>query len=136
MRTTMLFLFGFLLLLPVKAEMSPGHAERRQAKSPEAITIKVVTVTLKKKAGLLKKTEHVTATAEVTAVTRSAKKLKVGDTIKIEYTRSFSRFPEAGASPAPVLKKGGEHPAFLRPAAKAGVFEPDVFSYSFKKLGP
>jgi len=136
MKTTLLLLFGFLLMLPVHAEMAPGHAERRQAKSAEAITIKVLTVKVTTKNTLLAKTENVSATAEVTGVTRSAKKLKVGDTIKIEYKRSFSRFPEAGASPAPVLKKGAEHPAFLRSAAKAGVFEPDVFSYSFKKLGP
>jgi len=136
MKTTLFLLLGLLLILPVQAEISPGHAKRRQAKSPEALTIKVLTVDTKTKRSLKGKTEHVTATAEVTGVARSAAGLKKGQIIKIEYQRFFATLPEPGVSPAPVLKKGDEHPAFLRSAKPLGVFEPDVFAYSFKNIAP
>lgn len=124
--SSFIFLLAMVgLSLPLNAALPPSAYTQMQKAAPEQITIKVDSV---KHQRWFRKSEIVTAT--VTAVTKSATKLKVGDkiTIKYQYPRRHKKVP--GPALIPQLEKGATYPAWLRKSA-AGHYIPDAGGSSF-----
>ncbi|MGJ8696649.1 MAG: hypothetical protein ACSHYF_10050 [Verrucomicrobiaceae bacterium] len=114
------------LVSPLMGELSPRSYRGLQVGAPEKISIKVVEV---KHQNFFRKLEMVRA--KVTAVSKSATKLKVGDEIEIRYRRVFLKGP--GPAPIPELKKGELCPAWLR-KNEEGFYEPAARARSFVEL--
>jgi len=89
-------------------ELSPDAYKRMQDKAPEHLQIRILSVNTQDE----KDGSQVIAEAKVTAVTRSASHLKLGDVIRISYFHGTRLAP--GSSPVPLLVQDQSYQAFLR----------------------
>jgi hypothetical protein len=117
-----------------RAELPPDVYESMQAKSPEALMIKVRSVNIAKRKQDGGMRSDINAKAEVRAVTRSASGLRVGDVIRISYSHSSYTTPMVGPSEPDILRKGGTYPAFLAKNPKDGFYTLEAGGYSFRSL--
>jgi hypothetical protein len=115
-----------------RAELPPWVYKERQEKAPEALVIKVQSVSQ------LEKTEEkwtqieFTVKAEVRKVERSASKLAPGATIEIRYGQRHYSQPIAGPSEVPALTEGQVYPAYLSGDGKT--YSPAAGGYSFETV--
>ncbi|MDP9005267.1 MAG: hypothetical protein M3N12_10825 [Verrucomicrobiota bacterium] len=120
--------------LAAHGELPPYVYQELQAKSPEALTIKVESVSVATSDEPTLKRLAITAEAKVEKVSRSAAGLKPGDAIRITYIRLEHKQPMAGPSEPEILQKGRSYPAFLAKAAEDQVYSLAARSFSFRLL--
>ncbi|HEU4597139.1 MAG TPA: hypothetical protein VFS10_18555 [Pyrinomonadaceae bacterium] len=116
-----------------RAELPPNVYKDLQAKSPEALVIKVLSVETKETDEPRLVRVSVTVKARVERVNRTNSGLKPGAAIRIRYEHRRHRAPMAGPSEVPVLKRGEVYPAYLR-KAEAGDYSPAARGYSFQTV--
>ncbi len=140
MRTTRSKLRHGLLLLLVyalmvsngPAELPPSAYRERQQAAPEALVIKVRSVSKRETKEEKWKRTDFTVEAEVQKVNRSASKLTPGTVIEIRYAQRHYAQPIAGPSEVPALKEGQVCPAYLSGDGK--IYSPAAGGYSFETV--
>ena len=95
------------------AELPPSAYRERQQAAPEALVIKVRSVSKREVKEEKWKRIDFTVEAEVQKVNRSASKLAPGTVIEIRYAQRHCDQPIAGPSEIPTLKEGQVCPAYL-----------------------
>jgi hypothetical protein len=116
----------------VQAELPPWVYKERQEKAPEALTIKVGSVS-KRETTEGKWTQiEFTVKAEVQKVERSATKLAPGAAIEIRYSQRHYSQPIVGPSEVPALKEGQVCPAYL--SADGKTYSPAAGGFSFETV--
>ena len=113
----------------VRAELPPWVYKERQAKAPEALVIKVRSVTKREVVEEKWKRLDITVDAAVEKVERSATKLTSGATITIRYSRREYFQPIVGPSEIPTLKEGQTCLAYL--SAEGKTYGPAAGGQSF-----
>jgi hypothetical protein len=131
--------YGLIPMLVCALTMSSGRAElppwaykERQEKAPEALVIKVRSVSKRETSEERGKQIDFTVEAEVQKVERSATKLKPGTIIQIRYSQHQYREPIAGPSEVPALTEGQVCPAYLSGYGKT--YSPAAGGYSFETV--
>jgi hypothetical protein len=116
------------------AELPPDAYRNDQRTAPEALEIKVRTVTSSKarQAGETVVTNDVAA--EVQKVVRSASGLKPRARIRIRYTQRIPDRPMVGPSRVPTLKRGQVCPAYLEQVKDGKSYAPAAGGYSFQTV--
>ncbi len=137
MRTTRPLRFFLILLCAVlvdssRAELPPSVYKEWQEKAPEALVIKVQSVSKRETTEAKWKETQFTVKAEVQKVERSATKLATGATIEIRYSQRHYSQPIAGPSEVPALKEGQVCPAYLSGDGKT--YSPAGGGYSFETV--
>jgi hypothetical protein len=136
MRITTLQLFAllgaFALIDGVRAELPPWAYKERQEKAPEALVIKVRSVSQRETKEENWKQIEFTVKADVQKVERSATKLEPGTTIEIRYSQRHYSQPMVGPSEVPALKEGQVCPAYLSGDGKT--YSPAAGGYSFETV--
>jgi hypothetical protein len=120
---------GFAISL-AQAELPPPVYIKWQTDAPELLDLQITKVDTAPAGEMM----DVTLTAKVTAVTRSASGLTVGQVIRIRYQ---SRPPDVivlGASTPPVFRVGDHTPAYLKPGGTD--FAPAAGGMSFRPFDP
>jgi hypothetical protein len=115
-----------------QAELPPSAYKERQEKAPEALVIKVRSVSKREISEEKGKLIELTVEAEVQKVERSATKLIPGAVIEISYGQRHYAQPIAGPSEIPALKEGQVCPAYL--AVDGKIYLPAAGGYSFKTV--
>ena len=115
-----------------RAELPPSAYKERQEQAPEALVIKVQSVSQRETKEPKWKTVEFVVKAEVQKVERSATKLKPGATIEIRYSQRHYSEPMAGPSEVPALKEGQVCPAYLSGDGK--MYSPAAGGYSFETV--
>jgi hypothetical protein len=118
-----------------RAEMPPRVYQDLQKKSPEALTVKVVSVKISTADEPNLRRLAITAEAKVETVERSASGLKPGNTIRISYEVIKHKHPFVGPGEPGILEKGRSYPAFLSKNEKYETYEPAAKGNSFRKAG-
>jgi len=116
----------------VRAELPPYVYKERQEKAPEALVIKVRSVSKGETAGENWEQIEFTVKAEVQKVVRSATELAPGATIEIRYSQRHYSPPIVGPSEVPALKEGQVCPAYLSRDGKT--YSPAAGGYSFETM--
>jgi hypothetical protein len=116
-----------------RAELPPYVYKDLQAKSPESLVIKVLSVETKETDEPRLVRVSVTVEARVEEVRRTASGLKPGEVIRIRYDHRRHKEPMAGPSEVPVLRKGEVYPAYLK-KEEAGDYAPAARGYSFETV--
>ena len=116
----------------VRAELPPWVYKERQEKAPEALVIKVQSVSRRETAEANWKQIDFTVEAEVQKVERTATKLSPGATITIQYSQRRYTPPMVGPSEVPALKEGQVCPAYL--SADGKVYSPAAGGFSFESM--
>ena len=114
------------------AELPPSAYKERQEKAPEALVIRVRSVSKRETNDEKWRQIDFTIEAEVQKVEHSATKLKPGTIIQIRYSQHQYREPIAGPSEVPALKEGQVCPAYLSGDGKA--YSPAAGGYSFETV--
>ena len=114
------------------AELPPSVYKERQEKAPEALVIKVRSVTKREWTESKWRQTDFTMIAEVQKVERSATGLTPGATITIRYSRRDYSPRSAGPSQVPSLTEGEIPPAYLSKDGRAYV--PAADGYSFETV--
>jgi hypothetical protein len=109
-----------LASLACSAELPPYVYEKQQREAPEAVVLRVRSVTVG---------ADVVAEAQVEKVKRSQTGLKAGDTIRIRYENRQNHERRPGPGAVPVLEKGQRYEAYLAGAGRT--FEPAAGARSF-----
>jgi hypothetical protein len=134
--TTRLRLFLVLVFAlttnAARAELPPWVYKERQEKAPEALVIKVLTVSQRETAEGNWKEIEFTVKAEVRKVERSATKLAPGATIEIRYSQRHYSQPMVGPSEVPALKEWQVCPAYLSGDGKT--YSPAAGGHSFETM--
>jgi hypothetical protein len=112
-------LFAFIGRLD--AELPPWVYKERQDKAPEAVVIKVRSVTKREVSEAKWRRLDFTVEAEVQKVERSATKLSAGSTITIRYSRREYFQPIVGPSEIPALNQDQTCLAYLSTEGKTYV---------------
>jgi hypothetical protein len=115
-----------------QAELPPSAYKERQQNAPEALVIKVRSVSKRETKEPRWKQTDFTLDAEVQKVHRSATKLAPGAVIQIRYSQRHYLQPIAGPSEVPALKEGQVCPAYLSGDGK--VYSPAAGGYSFETV--
>lgn len=115
-----------------RAELPPSAYKERQANAPEALVIKVRSVSTRETKEEKWKQTDFTVEAEVQKVNRSASKLTAGAVIQIRYAQRHYSQPIAGPSEVPALTEGQVCPAYLSGDGK--VYSPAAGGYSFETV--
>jgi hypothetical protein len=115
-----------------RAELPPFAYKERQARAPEALTIKVDSVKTHETTQKEWKQIEFTVKAEVQSVQRSATKLERGAIIEIRYSQRRYSQPIAGPSEVPALHEGEVCPAYLSSDGKT--YSPAAGGYSFETV--
>lgn len=115
-----------------RAELPPWAYKERQEKAPEALFIKVRSVSKRETSNKDRTSIEFTVKAEVEKVERSATKLSPGVVIEIHYTQTRYAQPIAGPSEVPALKEGQVYPAYL--AGEGKNYSPAAGGYSFETV--
>lgn len=116
----------------VQAELPPSAYKERQSQAPEALVIKVTSVSKRETRVKEGTSSEFTVKAAVEKVERSATKLEPGAVIVIYYTQTHYSQPVAGPSEVPALKEGQVCPAYL---SKTGnTYSPAAGGYSFETV--
>jgi hypothetical protein len=116
----------------VHAELPPAAYKERQEKAPEALIIKVRSVSKREASAEKRNQIDFIIEAEVQKVERSATRLEPGTMIQIRYSQHQYREPRAGPSEVPALEEGQVCPAYLSGDGKA--YSPAAGGYSFKTV--
>ena len=106
--------------------------KERQDKAPEALVIKVRSVSQRETTEERWKEIEFTVKAEVQKVERSATKLTPGAMIEIWYSQRHHFKPMVGPSEIPALKEGQVCPAYL--AAEGKGYSPAAGAHSFETV--
>jgi|SRR5687767_8813873 len=114
------------------AELPPSAYRERQQAAPEALVIKVRSVSKREIKEEKWKRIDFTVEAEVQKVNRSASKLAPGTVIEIRYAQRHYDQPIAGPSEIPTLKEGQVCPAYLSGDGK--IYSPAAGGYSFETV--
>ena len=114
------------------AELPPSAYKERQEKAPEALVIKVRSVSKREIGEANGKQIEFIVQAEVQKVERSATKLLPGALIEIRYSQRQYSQPIAGPSEVPALEEGQLCPAYLIGAGK--IYTPAAGGHSFSKV--
>jgi hypothetical protein len=114
------------------AELPPWAYKERQDKAPEALVIKVRSVSQREAKEEKWKRTDFKVEAEVQKVSRSATKLTPGTVIEIRYSQRHYSQPIAGPSEVPALKEGQVCPAYLSGDGK--IYSPAAGGYSFETV--
>ena len=114
------------------AELPPSAYKEWQAKAPEVLLVKVISVTQRETRAENGKEINFTVTAEVQKVERSATNLTPGKKIEIRYSQRHYSQPIAGPSEIPALKEGQSCPAYLTGDGKT--YSPAAGGYSFETV--
>ncbi len=114
-----------------QADVAPSWHRDLQNWAPEALTVKVQTVTTQPYKRTWGTEIHVKVKALVEQVERSRDNIKPGQVIEIRYLHNRYTKPKSGARELPILQKDKSYPAFLEPDKKHYV--PGAGSYSFEK---
>jgi hypothetical protein len=127
-------LFAAILAMSdsLQAELPPWAYKERQEKAPEALVIKVRSVSQRETTEEKWKQIAFTVSAEVQKVERSATKLTPGTTIEIRYSQRHYSQPMVGPSEVPALKEGQVCPAYLSGDGK--IYSPAAGGYSFETV--
>jgi hypothetical protein len=112
-----------------QAELPPSAYKERQEKAPEALVIKVQSVSQRETTGDKWKQIEFTVKAEVQKVECSATNLAPGATIEIRYSQRHYPQPIVGPSEVPALKEGQVCPAYLSGTGK--MYSPAAGGFSF-----
>ena len=115
-----------------QAELPPWAYKERQEKAPEALVIKVRSVSKRESSEEKWKQIDFTVEAEVQNVERSATKLTPGAVIEIRYAQRHHSQPIAGPSEVPALREGQVCPAYL--AGDGKTYSPAAGGYSFETV--
>jgi hypothetical protein len=115
----------------LQAELPPWAYKERQEKAPEALVIKVRSVSQRETTEEKWKQIEFTVKAEVQKVERSATKLTPG-TIEIQYSQRHYSQPMVGPSEVPALKEGQVCPAYLSRDGKT--YSPAAGGHSFETV--
>jgi hypothetical protein len=115
-----------------RAELPPWVYKGQQEKAPEALVVKVRSVSKRETSEEKGKQIDFTVEAEVQKVERSATKLKPGTMIQIRYSQHRYREPITGPSEVPALTEGQVCPAYLFGDGKA--YSPAAGGYSFETV--
>lgn len=125
-------LSALALITGIHAELPPWAYKERQDKAPEALVIKVRSVSKRETSEKERSVIEFTIKVEVEKVERSATKLSPGAMIEIYYTQTHHSKPIAGPSEIPALKEGQVCPAYL---SKEGlIYAPAAGGYSFQAV--
>lgn len=116
----------------VYAELPPWVYKEQQQKAPEALVIKVQSVTTRKLTEEERELIEFTVKAEVQRVERTASKLAPGATIEISYVQHHYSRPIVGPSEVPALKDGQVCPAYL--ARDGKTYAPAAGGFSFQTV--
>jgi hypothetical protein len=116
----------------IRAELPPSAYKERQEKAPEALVIKVRSVTQRATTEEKWKQIEFIVKADVQKVERSATKLAPGVTIEIRYAQRHYSQPMVGPSEVPALKEGQVCPAYLSGDRKT--YSPAAGGYSFETV--
>jgi hypothetical protein len=128
----------FLILLcavasdSIRAELPPWVYKERQGKAPEALVIKVQSVSKRETIEEHWTQIEFTVKGEVQKVERSASKLAPGATIEIRYSQRHYSQPITGPSEVPALTEGQVYPAYLSGDGKT--YSPAAGGYSFETV--
>lgn len=123
---------GVLTLVSAQAELPPWVYKERQEKAPEALLIKVLSVSRRERAETNWKEIDFKVAAEVLKVERSISKLTAGATIEICYSQRRYLRPIVGPSEVPELWEGQVCRTYLTPEDKA--FSPAAGGHSFETM--
>lgn len=103
-----------LLTQTTRAELPPKAYEEMRAKATDVVEIEITRVALNKRDRNDLRDISVFADAKITGVTRSRRRLKIGDKISLRYLTFENITPGwAGPGPIPVVKVGGRYRAWL-----------------------
>lgn len=127
-----LILLCGLLLGSSRAELPPSAYKEWQGRAPEALVIKVQSVSRRETTEENWKQIEFTVKAEVQKVERSATKLAPGTTIEIRYSQRHYSQPIVGPSDIPALKEGQVCPAYLSGDGKT--YSPAAGGFSFETV--
>jgi hypothetical protein len=127
-----LILLCALVVDSSRAELPPWAYKEQQEKAPEALVIKVQSVSKRETTEEKWKLIEFTVTAEVQKVEHSASTLAPGATIEIRYSQRHYSQPIAGPSEVPALKEGQLYPAYLSGDGKT--YSPAAGGYSFETV--
>ena len=116
----------------LQAELPPWAYKERQEKAPEALVIKVRSVSQRETTDEKWKQIEFTVKAEVQRVERSATKLTPWTTIEIRYSQRHYSQPMVGPSEVPALKEGQVCPAYLSGDGKT--YSPAAGGHSFETV--
>jgi hypothetical protein len=116
----------------LQAELPPSVYKERQENAPEALTIKVRSVSKRERTEEKWTQIEFTVTAEVQKVERSATKLVPGATIEIRYGQRHYSQPIVGPSEVPALQEGQVCPAYLSGDGKT--YSPAAGGFSFETV--
>lgn len=125
----LMLLNSLVLVGSASAELPPSAYKERQENAPEALVIKVRSVSKQERKEEKWKQTDFTVEAEVQKVNRTANNLKPGAVIQIRYAQRHYAQPIAGPSEVPTLKEGQVCPAYLSGEGK--VYSPAAGGYSF-----
>ena len=115
-----------------RTELPPYVYKEQQEKAPEALVIKVRSVSKRETTAEDWKQIEFTVRAEVQKVERSATKLASGTTIEIRYSQRHYSPPIVGPSEVPALREGQVCPAYL--AWDGKIYSPAAGGYSFETM--
>jgi len=115
-----------------RAELPPSAYKEWQEKAPEALVIKVQSVSKGETTEEKWKQIEFAVKAEVQKVERSATKLAPGATIEIRYSQRHYSQPIVGPSEVPALKEGQVCSAYLSGDGKT--YSPVAGGYSFETV--
>ena len=133
LRNSLALTFAYALMVSSgPAELPPSAYKERQENAPEALVIKVRSVSRQETKEEKWKQTDFTVEAEVQKVNRTASKLTPGAVIQIRYAQRHYSQPIAGPSEVPALKEGQVCPAYLSGDGK--VYSPAAGGYSFETL--
>jgi hypothetical protein len=113
------------------AELPPQVYKDLQARSPEALTIRVKSVTVVKTEEVDGTREDITAEACVEAIKRSASGLRVGDTVHIIYARHTYKRPMPGPGQPEIVLEDHTYSAYLAKSEKDATYALGAGGHSF-----
>ncbi len=116
------------------AELPPYVYQQQQAKAPEALELKILSVQVRKTEDGRDTHSDVTVQARVQKVERSKTNLKPGDSIRLEYHRTVRTVPMPRPSELPLLRKGQTISAFLQRKGRTKIYVPAAGGKSFDRL--
>jgi hypothetical protein len=114
------------------SELPPSAYKEWQERAPEALVIKVQSVSRRETTEEKWKQIEFIVKAEVQKVERSATKLAPGATIEIRYSQRHYSQPIVGPSEVPALKEGQVCPAYL--SGDGTTYSPAAGGYSFETV--
>jgi hypothetical protein len=124
----------FVTSLASRAELPPQVYKEYQARSPEALTIKVNSVTVTKADAPDGTRSDIAAQASIQAVERSATHLHVGDTIPVKYSHYTYKHPIAGPGQPEIIVQGRTYLAYLARSDKEETYVLAAGGRSFSPL--